>query len=647
MAISPPPTYASLEALSQGLTAYLHIRDVEPELEISCVEHGGRLLIMAQHDAPEVSDPNVVLKLLEAAVADVMPALGLADSAWAEVESVPLRIYLRLAAVHQPYAMHTFTWRLDDAAKVVFPADQTSASGSLALDQAASDDSAANYLKFTEAGSEAEPTDPGAQPLLNAKSESPKGEESSLSDAALALPSTAIQPPSSQSWPQQGRQLGEQMLRFMRYYWSYGVAAMILLGSGLFAYALTRPCVVGSCDRIDQAEEFYGLAQATLLANPSGEDLQAAQSDLQAAIDIVSPIPNWSFHYPAAQVDLERYQDSIIALNAVVQAQDIAAEAANLSQNPPHPVERWVNVHLLWQQAIDRLETIPADSPVFDYAQKKRYEYRENHSAIGRRVVAEEEAEANFNTAIQTGQLAQQRMETANSLAGWQLATKEWQAAIKGLSLVPQGTMAYAEAQAQLKVYQQQLMRSTNQATLEEASARNYDQAVQAARAAAASEAKNQWGQAVSHWQQAVASAQQIPSDTILAAEGTRLLETYQPALTNAQNRLRTAVALQGLTTKLGEMCALDVTPCTVREDPSQVQVVLTSQYAEPLRQAITPPAADGTFAFTNELNPAVQQLIEQIITFSHQVNRQVAIYDSRGGFVARYRPDLGGFIKN
>jgi hypothetical protein len=77
------------------------------------------------------------------------------------------------------------------------------------------------------------------------------------------------------------------------------------------------------------------------------------------------------------------------------------------------------------------------------------------------------------------------------------------------------------------------------------------------------------------------------------------------------------------------------------------VQVVLTSQYAEPLRQAITPPAADGTFAFTNELNPAVQQLIEQIITFSHQVNRQVAIYDSRGGFVARYRPDLGGFIKN
>jgi hypothetical protein len=42
-----------------------------------------------------------------------------------------------------------------------------------------------------------------------------------------------------------------------------------------------------------------------------------------------------------------------------------------------------------------------------------------------------------------------------------------------------------------------------------------------------------------------------------------------------------------------------------------------------------------------------VQQLIEEIMTVSHQVDRQVAIYDSHGGFVARYRPDLGGFIKN
>ena len=639
MATFPPPTYASLDALSQGLVAHLQAKAEEPELAISCVEHGGRLLVMAQHGGPEVRDPNRLLKSLEAAVTEIMPTLGLANASLAEVDAVPLRIYLRLTTAHQPYAMHTFTWRLADAARIIFPATQELPPATLVLDEAGlaeADDSAPG---LNSAG-EADAATPTAQP-------SPQDNDSAFSDAALALPSTAIQPPGPPSWPEQGRQLGDQMLWILRHYWSYGVAALILFSSGLFAYALTRPCVVGNCDRLTQAEEFYGLAQATLAANPSGDDLLAAQSDLQAAVDIVLPIPTWSSYYPKAQADLDRYQASSTALNAVIQAQEIAAQAAQLSQEPPHPVERWVNVQMLWQQAIDRLETVPADSPAFDYAQKKRSEYRENHSAIGRRVVAEEEAEENFSTAIQTGQLAQQRMETANSLAGWQLATKEWQAAIKGLSLIPRGTMAYAEAQAQLKVYQQQLMRSTNQSTLEEASAHNYNQAVQASRAAAAYEAKNQWTQAVSHWQQAVASAQQIPSDTILATEGTRLLEAYQPALANAQNRLRTAIALQGLTTTLGEMCALDATPCTVREDPSQVQVVLTSQYAEPLRQAITPPAADGTFAFTNELSPTVQQLLEQIITFSHQVNRQVAIYDSRGSFVARYRPDLGGFLKN
>ncbi|HIK45142.1 MAG TPA: hypothetical protein IGR64_09675 [Leptolyngbyaceae cyanobacterium M65_K2018_010] len=372
-----------------------------------------------------------------------------------------------------------------------------------------------------------------------------------------------------------------------------------------------------------------------------------AQADLQTAIQMLEPIPTWSSHHGAAQASLVRYQTTVDALNQVIQAQSIAAQAADLSQHPPHPVERWVNIHLLWQQAIDRLEAVPAESPAFDYAQTKLREYRINHRAIGRRIVAEEEAEANFNTAIQTGQLAQQRMETANSLAGWQLATKEWQAAVKGLSLIPQGTMVYAEAQDQLKVYQQHLQQSMNRATLEDASARNYDQALQAARTAAAYEAKNQWTLAVSQWQQAVASAQQIPRDTLLYKEAEQLLESYQPALTNAQNRLRTAVALQGLTSTLGEMCALEATPCSVREEPNQVQVVLTSQYAEPLRLAITPPAADGTFAFTNQLSASGQQLIEQIITFSHQVNRQVAIYDSRGGFVARYRPDLGGFVKN
>lgn len=644
------PTTTGFKPLQVALASYLKEIQFSPRLtQLECSEQGGRLLLLAEHSAPEVADPNGVMKQLESAFRDRLPEVGLPEADWAVAGTVAVRIYLKLKGRAQPYAIHTFAWHPEDAAEVVFPP--------LSADPQGRDDERVHSVDPPEAEPEQAAAAMASPEPLQADSlatgsrvegASPEGATGlGFSDGALALPDTAVQPPQGPGWAKRGRVWANQGMRSLRDYWSYGLAGLIVVGSGAFVYALTRPCVVGRCDRTLQATEFYDLAQAALAGSPSGNDLVTAQADLQTAIDLLEPIPTWSSHYDAVQVDLQRYQGSIASLNAVIQGQAIAAEAANLSQNPPHPVERWVKVHLLWQQAIDRLASVPADSAAYDYSQQKLYEYRANYSAIGRRIAAEEEAEANFSTAIQTGELARQRMETANSLAGWQLATRDWQAAIQGLSLIPQGTMVYNEAQAQLKDYQQQLSRVTNRATLEDAGASNYHQAVQAARAAATYEAKGQWTLALQQWRQAVGRAQQIPADTILAEEGAVLLETYQPALANAQTRLRTAVALQSLTSTLAQLCEGSATPCTVREDPSQIRVVLSSQYAEPLRQAITPPAADGTFAFTNQLSPSAQQLIEQIMTTSHQVDRQVAVYDAHGGFVARYRPDLGGFIRN
>lgn len=653
-----PPTYKGFEPLQRAFVDYLNEASLYPGLTaIDCSERAGRLLLLAEHGAPEVGDPKHLLKELEVAFRDLVPAVGLPEADWAMAAALSVRIYLKLKQVPQPYAMHTFTWQPEDAAQVMFSADDNGLPEASNANNTVPNGTVADGSEADVALEDSKVDEDALAPNVDAIADNsgavppygphPLPSVTPFSDAVLALPDAAVQPPAGPGWQQRSQAWASQGLRSLRYYWSYGLAALILVGSGAFAYALSRPCVVGSCDRLEQAAKHSDLAQATLVSSPTGDDLATAQLDLQTAIDLLTPVPTWSSYYTAAQADLQRYQNSIASLSALIQALGLASEAANLSQNPPHPVERWVKVHLLWKQAINRLESVDSDSAAFDYSQQKLREYRANHSAIGRRIVAEEEAEANFNTATQTGNLARQRMDTANSLAGWQLATKEWQAAIKGLSLIPQGTMVYNEAQAELRDYQQQLNRVTNRAGLEEAGAHNYNQAVQAARAAAAYEAKGQWTLAMAQWRQAVASAQQIPADTILAEEGAVLLETYQPALANAQNRLRTAVALQALTTTLAQLCEFSATPCTVREDPSQIRVVLSSQYTEPLRQAITPPAADGTFTFTNQLSPGAQQLIEQVITTSHQVDRQVAIYDAQGGFVARYRPDLGGFIKN
>jgi hypothetical protein len=713
MASLPTSSSQELPALGQAFAVYLDATNLYPGLStVDCVAQDGRLVLFASHGYPEIDDPRALLRELETAFMELMPAVGLPDDRWAGVDAVPVRICLRLRSARRPYATHTFTWRVEDAARAVFPPAPTMTNGATngaartppngawgngtrgesslgasstetsvgtsSLESSSKDQHPIGAADGPMAGSPGpwtgeNQTEPPpfsdraiALPDATSKDQHPIGaadgpmagspgpwtgenqtEPPPFSDRAIALPDATIEPPADWAWLKGGWRLTLNQLQALSQYWIYGLAGVIVLGSGLFAYALSRPCVVGSCERLDNAEAFYGNTQAQLEGSPDGEALRTAQTDLQAAIDLLSPIPQWAPYYTPAQANLQQYRREVAALNALIQAKDTALQAANLSQNPPHPVQRWVDVQLLWQQSVDLLEMIPAESPAFAYAQQKLEEYGANYKAIGRRIVAEEEAEANFSTAMQTAQLAQQRMDTAESLAGWQLTAKEWQAAIKGLSLIPQGTSAYGEAQTYLRDYRQQLDRTTAQATLEENSTRFYQQAVQAAREAKAFEARNQWTLAVMEWQRAVARTQQIAPDSILGSEASPLLETYQLALTNAQSRLRTAVALQNLTQTVGSLCAGSATPCGVTEDPSQIQVTLSSQYAEPLRQAITPPAADGTFAFTNELSTSVQALIEQIIAISHQVDRQVAIYDAQGSFIARYRPDLGGFIKN
>lgn len=659
MVSTPISDLASLASLNQAMAIQLRAQSPHPGLTINGWEHQGRLLVVGQHRAPEVKDPAALFKALEKHLYTALATISLEGSPWENQPLIPVRLYLKLKAANRPYAMHTFTWRLADTAAILFPAPAEGADSEHSdrqdIPHSQTPETSVSEFALTAEASEPESSeadsltadncapDSMSTPLDGATESPDSNHPPSLALALWGDPNDAPPAAPTSSEPN----FLDALSQWLRDYWSYGVAGLILVSSGLFAVALTRPCVVGQCTRLEEAQAHYEQAAATLAIDPSPTDLEIAQTDLQNALDRLAPIPAWSGAYDAAQSDLQRYRQDLRAIQAILQAQHIAAEAANLSQNPPHTVERWVNIHLLWQRAIDQLETVPSTSPAYDYAQKKRSEYRTNHSAIGRRITAEEEAEANFNTALQTGMLAQQRMETANSLAGWQLAAKEWQAAIKGLSLIPQGTLIYDQAQAQMREYQQHLHRTTNQSHLEDASAHNYDQAIRAARAAAAYEAQGQWSLAVNHWQRAVASAQQIPAGTILAEEGALLLETYEPALLNAQGRLRSAVAIQNLTTTLGSLCSEVGGACTVREDPTQVQITLASPHAESLRRAITPPAADGTFGFTQALSAQTQALIQQVTTLSHQVNRQVAIYDSQGGFVARYRPDVGGFVRH
>ncbi|HEY9738011.1 MAG TPA: hypothetical protein V6D06_17085 [Trichocoleus sp.] len=655
---------SGLDALSQTFRRYLQETGLYPRLtELDCRTQQGRLWVLACHPQPQVEDPAGLLRELKAAFFEIMPEVGLPGEAWAAAGEVPVRLGLQLESDAAPYATHTFTWRLEDALGVIFEApcpqefmtegeaqevpaeilaasDRTSSPPADASSQNGVGDAASHVKPASSAESNPHPTDPRItdSSVANSSAIVP------FNDAAMALPETAVEPPAAspvQRWGQWS--LGQ--LKQIAPYWSYGLAGLIVLSSGLFAYTITRPCVVGSCDRIDKAAAFQTSAQARIAAAPTGDSLLEAQSELRAAAELVNPIPPWSRHYRTAQVNLETYRAELAILNYLKTAQETAYTAAQQSQNPPHPVEHWVDIQHLWRQAIAALQKVPDTSPAYVFAQRKLEEYENNLATITHRITAEEEAEANLNSALQAAQLAQQRMETAESLPGWQLAEREWQVAIHGLALIPRGTEAYSKAQTQMQIYQGQLAQAKDLVDREGSATTYYQQARAAASQAATYEAQNQWTLAVAQWQQALASAQRISPTSALGPQARGLVPTYQAALTRSQAQLRTAVAIQSLEAKLGSVCGTSATPCRINATAERVQITLASRYALALEQAITPPP-EGTAPAATTLDQEAQALVEQIVQLGSQVQRQIEIYDAQGGFIARYRPDLGGFVK-
>lgn len=132
-------------------------------------------------------------------------------------------------------------------------------------------------------------------------------------------------------------------------------------------------------------------------------------------------------------------------------AQVLAREAAEMSQNPPHPLSVWREIEGKWQKAVEILASIPEDSPIASQAQEKLNSYQANYSAIANRIVTEEQAAKNLEKA---NQLAQEAASLTHSQETQKTAQAKLQEAIGLLQAIPQGTFVKAQAQAKLAEYQ-------------------------------------------------------------------------------------------------------------------------------------------------------------------------------------------------
>lgn len=194
------------------------------------------------------------------------------------------------------------------------------------------------------------------------------------------------------------------------------------------------------------AKNLYGEAANT-------QDKEQALTAMQTAIDSLEQIPRETLAGEKSQAKLLPYKRDFEKFSAhrgggdqtgtlIEAAKVFALQAAQASQNPPHPTQKWEHIEQMWQQAINRLENIRVEEPNYLDAQKLLAQYQNNLGIIQIRQKAESESQ----------EILRQANERIQSLIASPTSNRnhlkaEIQGIINQLKTVKPGTTAYAEAQ--------------------------------------------------------------------------------------------------------------------------------------------------------------------------------------------------------
>ncbi len=425
------------------------------------------------------------------------------------------------------------------------------------------------------------------------------------------------------------------------------VGALGFLLLGVLGFIFTRPCTFGTCDRIETAQQQGNEALSGLGAASTLAEVTEIKDQLDDSVKMLEPIPAWSSHHNDAQAVLPGFKQELTALDLVTQAQGLAYSAALKSLEPPHPTATWETVASEWREAIATLSEVPADSPVRGLADRKLTEYRANLSTIVLRIEIESAAETSLRQAQSAASQATQQAKQANSLQAWETVLADWNEAVASLNQVPQGTQAYSEAQKILPDYEEERLAARDRVEQERSASRILSRAQQLATSAQRAETEERWTAAVENWTQAVIQIGDIPSSSLTYTAAQNQLETYTAALETAETNAAASLRFQPIEPNFYLLCGTsDAQKCTYDIRAGKIRLALAEGYDRVINESITPPDQRRGVESNAQLTSQSNQLLEQIALLSRQAQIPVELYDSKGGFLARYQPSLAGFVR-
>jgi hypothetical protein len=566
-------------------------------VQVRCLDKGETLVIVVQHPPDVVLNPQHTFGFLEETILEQHPEV-----------CQKVQMHLKVAGIKQGYATHSF---------LVKPlADETGAGAHVPLGKPLPPPTGTSPTEATAPPEnvETEPH-PWDQPIEGTNQQPQEDVEE---------PSTSIQ---------------QQSKRGMLPLLLAGGGLCLLIFSGTL-YFLTRPCVVGACNAMSEAQEL-SQKSATILQKPqSGKAVLEAQQQLTDAIQLLESIPPWSGQHSKAQELIKNYQGQAERVKTMVAALQTAARAANKSVNPPHPPFLWTEIQSMWRDAITQLEQLPTNSNLQPIAQEKIKSYKTNLNQTNQRLLKERQAQAYLQSAKDAALIADARQGVAQSLEHWQSVYSSWQWAMNRLKQIPQGTTAYQEAQQLTAQFLPKMTVARDRKTQEEIAANAYNQGLKMAARAKESQVNNQWSQALVNWRNAISFVNQVPSNTYYYGKAQAQIAPYTVALKQTQAQLQLAIKFQQARRDLTQTCYSKTKACSYTIDNNVIRVRLTPAYLEMVRQtAFTAQTKGDANAQTGVVNH-ILTLGEALEAISDNAKIPLEVYAPDGNIIQSHNPN-------
>lgn len=583
-------------------------------VQVQCRLKDEMLVVLAQHPAATVPDSQQVFSSIEQTIK---------DHQWSDSHSV--KIYLRVEGIKSPYAFYSFKIeRRVPATPTATPVEET-------LD--APDSSESLYEEDEEAidSNEVETETSQDSEAPTFESMSPHPWDQPIQDENSLLE----EPPEEEEIVEPGKSKSKKTL-----------LPIVVAGTGLSLFIfltslflLTRPCVVGQCQAIADAQELSQMSLKRLQKPLSGKEVLEAQEQLMEAIRMLQSIPFWSGSYGKAQEQLKVYEAQAERVEQMVTALQTAARAAHKSENPPHPAARWVEIQGLWREAIARLEELPTNSNLQPLAQQKIKEYKQNLAASNQRLVKERNSQQRLQEAKDAALIAQARQGVAQSLENWQLVYSTWQIAMKRLKQIPQGTTAYEQAQQLSSLYLPKMSSVQDKKTQEQFALNAYNQGLQLAQLAKNAQLDNQWSVAVVHWRNALTNMNQVPKDSFYYSKAQSLVQSYSNALKQAKVKLQLAIKVQQTRSDLKQTCMGKVQVCNFGMINNIIKVRLTPAYTKLVKQTANSAQVRGDSNAQSSIVNHILTLGEALEAISDNARMRLEVYDADGTLIQTHVP--------